>query len=160
MSLSESRFLNARKLRGLAVLLFAVLVTACASQPSGGGNVAADLVGSEWKLLEIQSMNDEVFTPLVTEVYVIEFLPAGRVSMQVDCNRAQGSWQQDGSQLTFGEIAVTRAMCRPQSLENRFLRELGYVRSFVVEDGHLFLATMADGAILEFEPAPRSPVSD
>jgi hypothetical protein len=27
------------------------------------------------------------------------------------------------------------------------------VRSYVLRDGHLFLATMADGAILEFRPA-------
>jgi hypothetical protein len=26
------------------------------------------------------------------------------------------------------------------------------VRSYVMKDGHLFLATMADGSIIEFEP--------
>jgi len=43
-------------------------------------------------------------------------------------------------------------MCPPESLHDRFLSDLGYVRSFVMDGGHLFLATLADGAILEFEP--------
>jgi hypothetical protein len=47
---------------------------------------------------------------------------------------------------------MTRGTCPPGSLYDRFISDLDYVRSFVLEDGHLFLATMADGAILEFEP--------
>jgi para-nitrobenzyl esterase len=47
---------------------------------------------------------------------------------------------------------MTRAMCPPGSLYDRFISDLGYVRSFVLKDGHLFLATRTDGAILEFEP--------
>lgn len=130
----------------------ATLLAACASQTQSSRS--PDLEGSSWQLVEIQSMNDELLTPLVTEVYVIEFLPEGRAALHVDCNRGQGSYEQNGSQLSFGQFAVTRAMCRPQSLEYRFLQNLGYVRSFVVEDGNLYLATMVDGAILEFEPSP------
>jgi para-nitrobenzyl esterase len=47
------------------------------------------------------------------------------------------------------------AICPPGSLHDRFIGDLGYVRSYVLKDGHLFLATMADGSILQFEPVPR-----
>jgi hypothetical protein len=30
-----------------------------------------------------------------------------------------------------------------------------WVRSYVLENGNLFLATMADGSIIEFEPLPE-----
>ncbi|MBL8201623.1 MAG: hypothetical protein JNK40_11665 [Chromatiales bacterium] len=35
-----------------------------------------------------------------------------------------------------------------------YLAQFEWVRSYVMKDGHLFLATMADGAIIEFEPLP------
>jgi hypothetical protein len=45
-------------------------------------------------------------------------------------------------------------MCPPESLSERYLAQFEWVRSYVMRDGHLFLATMADGAIIEFEPLP------
>lgn len=127
------------------------MLAACASSPSGGGN-AAPLAGSAWRLVEIQSMDDQTYTPLSVEFYDLHFEEDGRVLVRADCNRGQGSYSQQGSQLSFGNIAITRALCRPQSLDTRFLRELSFVRSFVVDAGNLYLATMADGAILEFRP--------
>jgi para-nitrobenzyl esterase len=43
-------------------------------------------------------------------------------------------------------------MCPPGSLHDQIVREWGYIRSYVLEDGHLFLALMADGGIYELEP--------
>jgi hypothetical protein len=48
------------------------------------------------------------------------------------------------------------AMCSPGSLADRYLAEFQWVRSYVMKDGHLFLATMADGSIIEFEPVDMS----
>lgn len=45
-------------------------------------------------------------------------------------------------------------MCPPDSLHDRCLVQFPWVRSYVKQDGNLFLATMADGSIIEFEPAP------
>ena len=41
--------------------------------------------------------------------------------------------------------------CRPDSIDGRFNQDLAYVRSYVLKDDNLYLATMADGSILEFE---------
>jgi len=35
------------------------------------------------------------------------------------------------------------------------VKQLPFVRSYVIKNGHLFLPLMADGGIYEFEPAPR-----
>ncbi len=45
-------------------------------------------------------------------------------------------------------------MCPPGSISDQYLQQLGFVASHLVRDGHLFLTTRADGAILEFQPAP------
>jgi para-nitrobenzyl esterase len=35
------------------------------------------------------------------------------------------------------------------------VKQWGNVRSYVIRDGHLFLALMADGGIYEFEPVAK-----
>jgi len=65
--------------------------------------------------------------------------------------RGTGNWKSNVS-LALGPVALTRAMCPPSPLENRFARDLGYVRTYVMERGHLFLALMAAGGIYEFAP--------
>ena len=47
---------------------------------------------------------------------------------------------------------MTRRACPPGSIDGRFLKDLSFIRSYVIQDGDLFLATMADGAILRFVP--------
>ncbi len=56
-------------------------------------------------------------------------------------------------ELNFGPIASTRAQCPPGSLSDIYLAQFEWVRSYVMQDGHLFLATMADGSITEFASA-------
>jgi para-nitrobenzyl esterase len=73
----------------------------------------------------------------------------------VDCNRGSATWTSEGSgHLVFGPAAMTKVMCPPESLYNRVVRDLPYFRSYVLRGGNLHLATMADGAIYEFEPMP------
>lgn len=111
------------------------------------------LENTAWQLVQIMSMDDSVFTPQEPDRYLLKFEQEGRLSVRVDCNRGQGSWMTEGpGQLEFGPLATTKALCSPNSLHDRFLSDLQYVRSYVFKNGHLFLATMADGAILEFEP--------
>jgi para-nitrobenzyl esterase len=50
-------------------------------------------------------------------------------------------------------LALTRAVCPPGSLHDQWLKQWPYIRSYVMQDGHLFLSLMADGGIYEFEPA-------
>ncbi|KAA9131660.1 META domain-containing protein [Marinihelvus fidelis] len=113
----------------------------------------SQLADTAWSLVKIQSMDDSVAEPSADTAYTITFNADGRASMQVDCNRGAGSWESvSPGQLTFGPLALTRAMCPPGSIHDRFVRELEYVRTYVMRDGNLYLATMADGSILEFEP--------
>lgn len=117
------------------------------------------LAGTRWQLLAFQSMDDAQGTTRVTEPahYTVTLGADGRAAFRLDCNRGAGSWLaeagSDGSgALQFGQIAMTRALCAPGSLDAKLARDLGFVRSFVLKDGHLFMALMADGGIYEWEP--------
>ncbi|MEO4040828.1 META domain-containing protein [Hoeflea sp. CAU 1731] len=127
------------------------LVLIALAVPQGIAN-AAELAGTSWRLVEIQSMNDTVDRPENPSRYTLEFQADGRVAIEADCNRGAGAWTDDGGQLVFGPIASTKAMCPPGSISEKYLAQFQWVRSYVMKDGHLFLATMADGSIIEFEP--------
>lgn len=109
--------------------------------------------GHTWQLVEIVSMDDRVDVPDNRALYTVEFKTDGAVQVRADCNRGAGTWTSTGpSQLQFGEIAATQAQCLPGSLHESYMAQFPWVRSYVMKDGHLFLATMADGSIIEFEP--------
>ena len=113
-----------------------------------------ELAGTTWRLVKIMGMDDSVAEPEDRSLYTLEFGTDGQASLLADCNRGTGSWTfESGPQLRFGPIAATMAMCPPGSLADKYLAEFQWVRSYVMNDGHLFLATMADGSIIEFEPS-------
>jgi heat shock protein HslJ len=111
------------------------------------------LPGKTWQLVEIVSMNDRVDVPNDRSLYTVSFETDGIAQIHADCNRGTGSWTSTApGKLQFGQIVATQALCPPNSLHDNYLKQFPWVRSYVVKHGHLFLATMADGSIIEFEP--------
>jgi len=55
-------------------------------------------------------------------------------------------------------MALTRAACPPGSMHDHLARQWPNIRSYLIRDGRLYLALMADGGIYEFMPmtAPAS----
>jgi para-nitrobenzyl esterase len=113
------------------------------------------LVGRTWRLVAIQSMDDTTYAPAPEDRsrYSLRLNADGSANLRVDCNRAVGPWTSESAgKLRFGMMAATKALCPPDSLHDRYLAQFEWVRSYVMKGGHLFLATMADGSIIEFEP--------
>lgn len=142
--------------------VFVISCTALSTEPGGGDaganadtipDQANDLAGTSWRLLNITSMDDTVLVPDDPDKYTLEFGVDDRVTMRADCNRGSASWSSEAPpRLTFSPVAATLALCPPPSISEQYLKQFEWVRSYVMRDGHLFLATMADGAIIEFEP--------
>ncbi len=115
------------------------------------------LTGTSWQLVKFQGGDDTTLTPDDGAKYTIEFGAGGQVTARIDCNRGRGTWKSSGSnQLQFGPLALTRATCPAGSLHDHLVKQWGYIRSYVVKDGHLFLSLMADGGIYEFEPVTKT----
>jgi len=125
------------------------LAAACAQTPPA----PEGLGGTSWQLVKFQGGDDKVLTPDDRSKYTLAFNTDGTVSARIDCNRGRGGWKSAGrGRLEFGPMAITRAMCPPGSLHDQIVRQLPYVRSYVLQDGRLFLSLMADGGTYEFEP--------
>jgi heat shock protein HslJ len=136
--------------RRTGILLIALITGVCGAFEAA----ASELADTSWRLVQIMSMDDRVDMPDDRAQYTLELRADGTATMQADCNRGNGSWMSESaSQLKFRAVASTRALCPSGSLSERYLAQFEWVRSYVMKDGHLFLATMADGSIIEFEPA-------
>jgi heat shock protein HslJ len=115
----------------------------------------AELEGTSWQLVKFEGSDDTTLVPDDRAKYTIQFSPGGQLSARIDCNRGMGTWKSsEPSRLELGPLALTRARCPPGSLHDRIVKHWPYLRSYVMKEGHLFLALMADGGIYEFEPRP------
>jgi para-nitrobenzyl esterase len=133
-----------------ATLLF---VFACA--PIAPQAPSVGLGGTSWQLVKFQGGDGADLTPDDKAKYTLAFGADGSLSARIDCNRGRGTWKSSApGHLELGPMALTRAMCPPGSLHDRVVKQLSFVRSYIVKNGRLFLSLMADGGIYEFEAAP------
>lgn len=139
-----------------AVALLVAVACSPADQPRAGleSDTPESLVGTSWQLVNFEGGDGSVVTPDDPAKYWMRFDSDTSVGFRIDCNRGRGSWRATPpSGIEFGAIAITRVACPPGSMHDQILRQLPYVRSYIIKDGHLFLSLMADGGIYEFEPS-------
>ncbi|MEX1322706.1 MAG: META domain-containing protein [Synechococcaceae cyanobacterium] len=124
------------------------------------------LADSAWRLVEIRSMDDAqgARRPADSSRYTLRLQRDGRAVLQLDCNRATGSWTAEPSSdpanggFRFGPLATTRALCPPPSLGDTLGAQLPAVRGYMLRGGLLSLSLMADAGVLLFEPLPSAEV--
>lgn len=113
-----------------------------------------DLAGTSWRLVAVRFMNDTELRP-GGAAFVLELRGDGTMALFTDCSTADGRWSSPTpGQLDFEGLSLRRDGCAPGSPGARTYDQLAWVRSYVFDRGHLYLATMADGSILELEPMP------
>lgn len=112
-----------------------------------------ELAGTSWKLVKLQTGDETTHVPDDGSKYTITFGANGRVTTQVDCNRASSTWKSPSAgALQFGSWSRTSAKCPPGSLHDKIVTEGANPRSYSIKDGHLFLSGMAAGGFYELEP--------
>jgi len=142
-------------MRGHLFSIAALLLTACAGTMESTEPTPDRLAGTQWQLVDIQYMDDTVLKPDAAGKYALRFDNNGSISIKADCNMLGGSYTYTSpSGLEFGPLRSTMAFCGEKSLYSRFTKDMPFARSFVIKDGNLHLALMADGGIYQFSPLP------
>jgi heat shock protein HslJ len=139
----------------LVVGALSLFIAAAGAVARGAEGAAAPLAGTQWRLVEFQSMDDTKGTtrPSDGTLYTMWLHGDGTVTMQLNCNRAMGKWSANPSsdaasgRFEFGPLAATRALCPPPSMDESIVAQSAYVRSYLLKDGRLYLSLMADGGI-------------
>jgi len=115
------------------------------------------LAGTRWALVQFIRPDGSRLTPTDPARYTLAFDADGGVALQLDCNRANGSWSAEANGgLSLGALAGTRAMCADMALHDRILADAAEVRGYLVDEGHLWLALAPGGGIYEFAPMPAA----
>lgn len=118
----------------------------------------ASLVGSAWELIAIQSMDDSQGTTRIAmpETFTVSFAADGQAQLRIDCNRGKATWkavpaaQSSSGTLEFGPLATTKMMCSPGSHSQKVVRDLPFMRSYLLKDGRLYLSLLADAGVYEW----------
>ena len=153
----------------IAILWTAGVLVGCqggateAVQKKANSTSVNPLIGTDWSLVEFQSMDDTIGTerPDDPSLYTMQLNIDGTVAMRLNCNRARGTWTAkpsgDGSSghFKFGPLAMTRALCLPPSMDESIAAQAGFIRSYLLKNGRLYLSLMADGGISAWEPAGK-----
>jgi heat shock protein HslJ len=131
-----------------ALFATALFLTSCGSV---GGAYTSALAGTTWRLEQLRAADGVSTVPADPARYTLSFTGDGGVSMQLDCNRGNGTWtSNDDGEVSITPLAVTRAFCGEGSLDTRVARDIGSVRSYQ-RDGAQLRLTMSDGGALVWQ---------
>ena len=139
------------------LVLQAALVACVAHQPpagspttDAGSHMPAEVADVTWQWVGVTTPHG-LLTVDTPERYTIRFTAAGRLEVQADCNRGSTSYSvTEDRRLTLRAIALTRMMCPPGSLSDRFARDVGRAASYFLRDGDLYLDLPVDSGTLRF----------
>jgi len=115
---------------------------------TGGGGAPTTIVGSTWQWQELAGGDGSITTVDDPARYTIEFRDDGTVAVRADCNSGFGTYREAGGGLEISVTGVTRAACPEGSLADLYVRDLGFVRTYVLEEGTLHMNLMADAGNL------------
>lgn len=126
-------------MRVTAILATTVFLAGCAAPPA----TPVKLDDTRWTLVAFAGGTGEI-RPARPGQYRLEFLAAGRLAAQIDCNRGSGTWQNTATPanrggLKLGPLALTRMMCPPDPLGQRLPQDIPNIESYRVVDGRLHL---------------------
>jgi len=156
-------------MKELLLAIAATLVAGSQGLAAGDAVPSTPLAGTKWRLVEFQSMDDAqgIARPGEGTVYSMWLHGDGTVTMQLNCNRATGTWSAvPGSdaasgRFEFGPLAATRALCPPPSIDDSIVAQASHIRSYLLKDDRLYLSLMADGGIYVWaRETSASPAAD
>jgi heat shock protein HslJ len=137
----------------VGALVIAAAVMAFPNTASSNATTTSTLSGTAWQLVSIDARHRGVTAPDDGTKYTLSFGKDKRALIRADCNRGVASWHStQETDLEFGAPRMTKMQCPEGSMHERFVNDLGYVRSYSYEDGHLFLSLSDEGGTLEFAP--------
>jgi heat shock protein HslJ len=110
----------------------------------------AEIVGPTWKWERFQGSDDKTLVVKDSDKYTLQLMAGGRFNIRADCNRGSGSYTLDGSRLALRVQMMTMAACPPDSLSDRYIRDLHEVVTYVLQDGTLYLNLKIDSGNLVF----------
>ncbi len=113
----------------------------------------AEITGVTWQLQEISRGSGSVSPVADPTKYTLTLNADGTVAIVADCNTGAGTYEVDGSAISFQQLATTRMACPQPSMGSQFTKVLEFVDSYAVENGNFVLSYSNGSGTLTFAPA-------
>ncbi len=123
------------------------------SSKEGGeaGAESASLIGTTWEWIEYLDGNEMRTVPNPSQ-YTLLLNPEATAVVQADCNSGNGTYNLNGNSLTISIMAVTMALCEPESLSDDYLVLINTIDSYEYLDNVLVLNVAGAGGDMVFAP--------
>jgi heat shock protein HslJ len=109
------------------------------------------LVGTLWKLQQIQYNDGKLLTANPPENYTVEFMEDGTLLMQADCNTGRGIFNiENDNRISVQNLATTRAACPEGSISSDFITAMEGSAIFFFQDGNLFIDIIYGSGTMKF----------
>ena len=110
----------------------------------------AEIVDVTWAWVSFTTPAGQVIVD-APERYTLQLARDGRAALRADCNRGATTYSVgSGRRIALNSIALTRAMCPPGSLSDRYVKEIGRASTYFLKDGDLFLELPVDSGTMRF----------
>ncbi len=142
------------KSRLIGIVILATLVASLPAVAIAQDEAPATPEGVDWTLTSYLDTATAEVISVPFGVTATLLLQDGAASGSAGCNQFNGSYQIDGTSLTFSEeMAVTLALCADdvQAVEDAYLAALGQVDGWLIDAGSLKLSNSFGDVILTFE---------
>jgi heat shock protein HslJ len=149
----EFEMKHSLKTTAALLILSASLMSACAALLPNGANSeddAVNLEGTSWTLTQISGID------LLDGSNAYFIFEEGQVQGNASCNQFSGSYEMDGSQLTFGPMMSTMMACEFLDQETTFLGAFGQPLAFRVDGEQLILSGEDGTDLLVFNPTQHA----
>ena len=113
----------------------------------------AEITGVTWQLQEISRGSGSVSPVADPTKYTLTLNADGTVAIVADCNTGAGTYEVDGSAISFQQLATTRMACPQPSMGSQFTKVLEFADSYAVENGNFVLSYSNGSGTLTFAPA-------
>lgn len=141
-------------MRMVAFLVLA-LVSACGHHRVSRETASPPLASTEWRLVRLGEA--PVHAANAQHAAHLVFVPDGhRVQGSGGCNRIAGTYREEGSTLTIGQLASTRMACaQGMDTESKFVAALDRVRAWSITGRQLTLWDETRASVATLEAVPR-----
>ena len=120
------------------------------NESCGARGVTHDLEGTRWVLIRLGDAGISVGENQREPFFVLES-GKHRLTGSGGCNRLMGSYERNGDQLTFKQLALTRMACPDVEYEDGFTKALEATASWKIGGAHLELSDAAGSVLARFE---------
>jgi heat shock protein HslJ len=108
------------------------------------------LIGTVWKWQHSLYNNETRAVPQSPENYTLKLLSDGKVSIRADCNVGGGIYRLDDSKISIEITHTTMVACPPESLEQKYIRDLNAAGVYFFEVDVLYIDLKYDTGTMKF----------